>query len=109
MPDHIHLLLTPAFNVQLEKAVQFIKGGFSFRLKEKAGIWARGSFERRVLTPEAFEAAVKYIHDNPVVAHIVDRANTSRFLLQQKDLRLTQHRRGCAARAKARFLAYRVS
>ena len=74
MPDHVHVLLTPAADVQLEKAVQFIKGGFSFRLKEKKEIWARGSFEKQVLTPEAFDAAVKYIHDNPVEAHLTDRA-----------------------------------
>ncbi len=28
MPDHVHLLLTPV--VTLERALQFIKGGFSF-------------------------------------------------------------------------------
>ena len=29
MPDHLHALLTPAPDVSLEKAVQFIKGNFS--------------------------------------------------------------------------------
>jgi putative transposase len=28
MPEHFHVLLTPAPMVSLEKAVQFIKGGF---------------------------------------------------------------------------------
>ena len=28
MPDHFHLLLSPASGVALERAVQFIKGGF---------------------------------------------------------------------------------
>jgi putative transposase len=32
MPDHIHLLITPAEDISLERAIQFIKGGFSFRL-----------------------------------------------------------------------------
>jgi putative transposase len=32
MPDHVHLLLTPAPDVSLEKALQYVKGGFSFRL-----------------------------------------------------------------------------
>lgn len=45
MPDHFHLLLTPAANIPLEKAVQYIKGGFSFRAKKeldfKASIWER--------------------------------------------------------------------
>jgi putative transposase len=39
MPDHLHLLLTPAPDVSVEKAVQFIKGGFSFRLKSKQPVW----------------------------------------------------------------------
>src|ERR1700744_1331341 len=43
MPDHIHLLLTPAKNVSLEKAMQFIKGGFSFQLKSKSKVWQKAS------------------------------------------------------------------
>jgi len=35
MPDHFHLLLTPTMT--LEKAVQFIKGGFSYRVKKELG------------------------------------------------------------------------
>jgi putative transposase len=33
MPDHFHLIVTPAGDVSLEKAIQYIKGGFSFRAK----------------------------------------------------------------------------
>jgi putative transposase len=41
MPDHVHVLLTPAHDVSLEKALQFMKGGFSFRLKSRfLGAWA---------------------------------------------------------------------
>ena len=29
MPDHVHLLLTVGGNMSIEKAMQFIKGGFS--------------------------------------------------------------------------------
>src|ERR1700674_1706698 len=35
MPDHFHLIVTPAEDVPLEKAVQYIKGGFSFRAKRE--------------------------------------------------------------------------
>ena len=35
MPDHFHLILTPATDVPLEKAGQYIKGGFSFRVKKE--------------------------------------------------------------------------
>ncbi|MCU1310491.1 MAG: transposase [Candidatus Angelobacter sp.] len=37
MPNHIHLLFTPAPENPLEKCAQFIKGGFSFRAKKELG------------------------------------------------------------------------
>src|SRR5712671_8096765 len=38
MPDHIHLLLTPAPEISLERTVQFIKGGYSYRLRKEETI-----------------------------------------------------------------------
>jgi REP element-mobilizing transposase RayT len=35
MRDHFHVILTPSEDVSLEKAVQFIKGGFSYRAKRE--------------------------------------------------------------------------
>ena len=29
MPEHVHLLLTPTVDITLERAMQFIKGGYS--------------------------------------------------------------------------------
>ena len=43
MPDHLHLLLTPAPDVSIEKALQFIKGGFSFRMKSRMPVGRRAS------------------------------------------------------------------
>jgi putative transposase len=37
MPDHVHLLLTPRMTVALERAMQFIKGGFSHRVMKETG------------------------------------------------------------------------
>jgi putative transposase len=48
MPDHAHLLLTPAPDVSLEKAMQYIKGGFSFRLRSKLDVWERSYDSRRI-------------------------------------------------------------
>ena len=36
MPDHFHLLITPALT--LERGLQLIKGGFSFRARKGVGI-----------------------------------------------------------------------
>ena len=66
MADHIHLLLTPGPDVSLEKAVQFLKGGFSFLLKSKLDVWERGYNESRIADAGAFEACKRYIEQNPV-------------------------------------------
>lgn len=59
MPDHFHSLITPASDVSLEKAMQLIKGGFSFRVKRELGsqleIWQEGFTEHRVKGVEDFE------------------------------------------------------
>jgi putative transposase len=71
MPDHVHVLLTPAPDVSLEKAIQLMKGGFSFQLKSKFNVWERGHFDRRIVDRNAYEACVRYIHANPVEERLV--------------------------------------
>ncbi len=66
MPDHFHALITPEPEVSLEKAVQFIKGGFSFRLKSKVEVWMRSFNESQIMSEEKFANSVRYIEDNPV-------------------------------------------
>jgi putative transposase len=66
MPDHFHALITPAPDVSLEKAMQFIKGGFSFRLKSKHDVWERSFNESQIATEEKFINCVRYIEENPV-------------------------------------------
>jgi putative transposase len=72
MPDHIHVILTPAANVSVEKAVQFIKGGFSFRLQSRMPVWEE-SFKRLGMKNRmSYETHVRYIHENPVRARLCD-------------------------------------
>jgi putative transposase len=66
MPDHFHALITPAPDVSLEKAMQFIKGGFSFRLKSKLDVWMRSFNESQIMSAEKFVSCVRYIEENPV-------------------------------------------
>jgi REP-associated tyrosine transposase len=78
MPDHFHALLTPAPEVPLEKAVQLIKGGFSFRVKKEIGsgseIWGTGYTERRIKNADDYQQHVAYIHENPVRAKLAETA-----------------------------------
>jgi putative transposase len=71
MPDHVHLLLTPAEDVSLEKAMQFIKGGYSFRLKSKLDVWERSFNEVQILFPDKFAACRIYVEQNPVRERLV--------------------------------------
>ena len=79
MPDHLHLLVTPAEDVSMEKTIQFVKGGFSFRLKSKLDVWERGHFDKRVPDRIAYDACVRYIEENPVKARLVERGGAYRF------------------------------
>jgi putative transposase len=75
MPDHFHLLITVGSEISIEKAVQFIKGGFAFRAGKTFGfsapVWQRGFSEVRVSDCEAFERIREYIRKNPVRRHLV--------------------------------------
>lgn len=74
MPDHIHLLLTPAPDISIEKAMQFIKGGFSFRLQSKRAVWQSGCSIRRIENTQDYENHAAYIHENPIRARLRERA-----------------------------------
>jgi putative transposase len=68
MPDHIHLLLTPAAEISLERAAQFIKGGFSFRLKFRRPVWQPSFSNHRIRDFEDYDRHREYIWLNPVRA-----------------------------------------
>ena len=78
MPDHMHLLMTVGAGMTIEKAMQFIKGGFSYRLKKECGyrreVWQRGFSEARVDDRQSFLQHREYIAANPVKAGLVDSA-----------------------------------
>ncbi len=74
MPDHVHLLLTPAPDVSIERAMQFIKGGFSFRLKSKMPVWEKSFSLHRIEDPRDYDSHRDYIHENPVRARLCERA-----------------------------------
>jgi putative transposase len=76
MPDHVHLLITVDNEMTIERAMQFVKGGFSYRLNKEFGysgeVWQPGFSETRVQDESSFLAHRKYIADNPVKAGLSD-------------------------------------
>jgi putative transposase len=81
MPDHIHLLLTPAPETSLERAMQFIKGGYSYRLRkvEKIQVWQESFTNHRIRDAEDYERHCEYVRLNPVRAKLVRDAEAYPF------------------------------
>jgi len=82
MPDHLHLLITPFESV--EKSMQLIKGGFSFRAKRElewnGEIWQPGFTDHRIRDEEDWQRHLAYILNNPVNAHLVNDGARYEFM-----------------------------
>jgi len=76
----------------IEKAMQLIKGGFSYRLKKEFGyegeVWQHGFSEVRADDEESFRRHREYIAQNPVKAGLAGAADEYpfcfRFLAKRK-------------------------
>jgi putative transposase len=83
MRDHLHAILTPAPDQSLEKCVQFIKGGYSFRAKKEfqvnGEVWQESFKEHRVIDERDFEHHREYVVLNPVRANYVRRPEDWRW------------------------------
>jgi putative transposase len=79
MRNHVHLLITVGGDMSIERAVQMIKGGFSYRAKKglafSGEVWQRGFSDVRVKDAERYLAHRSYIYDNPVKTGLVGRAD----------------------------------
>ena len=83
MPNHFHAIVSPADGITLERAVQFIKGGFSYevgkQISRSVEIWQRGFVDHRIHNVEDYVRHVEYIHQNPVRAGLVLEADGYRY------------------------------
>jgi len=83
MPNHVHILMTVPGEMTLEKAMQLIKGGFSYRAKKELGfvgeIWQRGYSDVRILDDRNFQNHREYIDNNPVKAGLANRPDAYPF------------------------------
>ena len=116
MPNHLHVLIALREDMSVEKAVQFVKGRFSYRIKRELGfageVWQRGFSEVQVIGQESFTHHRAYIAANPVKAGLVDSPEQYpycfQFLANKKATRVRQTEdenwdsEGCASGAKAR-------
>ena len=83
MPDHFHLLITPAPDVTPERAMQLIKGGSSRRLKLegvfRGDVWQRGFTDHRIRDAEDYLSHKKYLLNNPVKRHLAETPEQYRY------------------------------
>lgn len=83
MPDHFHVLLTPNQETALERAVQFIKGGSSHRMRDNrpsaSPVWQRGFSDHRIRDAGDYVGHVRYIEQNPIRKRLVISASDYRW------------------------------
>src|SRR5258708_12396039 len=77
MVGHLSVLLTPAEETTIEKAMQMIKGGSAHRIglekPQKFPIWHSGFHDRWMRDAEEYRASKRYSEQNPVEAKLVER------------------------------------
>jgi putative transposase len=104
MPEHFHVLLTPASPVTLERAVQYIKGGSARRLGKELGlhfpVWQRGFSDHRLRDVEDYQIHVRYIEHNPVKRGLVELANQYPWSSASGKFQLDQVRQGLKPRGE---------
>jgi putative transposase len=95
MPNHIHLLMTLPGGLTVERAMQLIKGNYSFQANKELGfkgeIWQRGFSDVLVTDRQSFEMHRSYIDDNPVKRGLArspeEYRHGSAYLKRQKKIR----------------------
>ena len=95
MPDHVHALITPAVEVSLEKAIQFMKGGFRFgsRATSRCGnagiLISEFRISKHTARVSRTFTAIRWLRDSwPSRAYM-------RFHRPHSRMRSIRHRDGC--------------
>jgi REP-associated tyrosine transposase len=75
MPDHFHALISLLPGMSVERAVQLIEGGFSYRVKKELGfqgeVWQRGFSDEFIVNAAGYRARCAYVRRNPLRAGLV--------------------------------------
>ncbi len=76
MPDHVHLLLTPAKDYELSRIMKGIKGTTARQINLKRGtfgtIWREESFDRIIRDQKELDEKLNYMLNNPLKKNLVD-------------------------------------
>ncbi len=82
MPNHFHIIIT--LRESLERAMQKIKGGFSFRARQAFdchhNIWQLGFSDHRIRDAEDWDSHRAYTRQNPVKNKLCSSSEEYRYL-----------------------------
>jgi putative transposase len=78
LPDHWHAIFFPRFPLTISRLIEATKVGSTLRInegrKESGLLWQPRFFDRALRTVREYGEKVEYIHQNPVQAGLVRRA-----------------------------------
>ena len=78
LPDHWHAILYPPHPLTISRVMESIKVGSTLRIngrrREKGLLWQPRFFDRALRTVKEYHEKVQYLHQNPVEAGLVSRA-----------------------------------
>ncbi|MGH9787415.1 MAG: REP-associated tyrosine transposase [Candidatus Acidiferrales bacterium] len=105
MPEHFHVLLTPADGTTLERAVQFIKGGSAHAIREqlpsRVPVWQRGFSDHRIRDWQDYDVHLRYIARNPIKRRLVFAAQEYRWSSASGQFRMDEPPQGLKPREGA--------
>ena len=83
LPDHWHAIFFPRFPLTISRLMEATKVGSTLRInegrKESGLLWQPRFFDRALRTEKEYGEKVEYIHQNPVKAGLVRRAEDWRW------------------------------
>jgi len=83
MPDHLHLILKPLFNITLSEIMKKLKGSSSYQinklLNRQGTFWQKESFDHLIRNSAGLLEKLEYIKQNPVRAKLVIEAEKYPF------------------------------
>lgn len=83
MPNHIHFLMRPMENFELEDIMYSIKSYTALKanklLNRRGKFWQEEYFDRYIRNYEHFEKTINYIEMNPVKAKLCEKPGEWKF------------------------------
>ena len=102
MPDHFHAIVAVPPPRSLARFVQLVRGGFAreynLATASQGSVWQGRYHERALRSDRELNAAIEYVHSNPVTAGIV-ASEAAYEWSSASEMLFAPHRPSCQAEA----------